>query len=144
MRAGGHRCSPPAFVAHGRLFHQRHPLRRSSHAEHPQAAPRKHLIAGNNDPPATRFAAGWASVADYAELVAGGRLLILCQYPFRSWNGQAKGALNLHGPSHGRLKPLPRQIDVGVDAWDFAPVALETLLARASRRRSREPQGAPN
>jgi calcineurin-like phosphoesterase family protein len=94
----------------------------------------KHLIAGNNDPPASRAAPGWASVADYAELEMGERRLILCHYPFRSWNGQAKGALNLHGHSHGRMKPLPRQIDVGVDAWDFAPVPLDTLLEHAARR----------
>ena len=96
----------------------------------------KHLIAGNNDPPATRAAPGWASVADYAELEADGRRLVLCHYPFRSWNGQGKGAINLHGHSHGRMRPLPRQIDVGVDVWDFAPVALETLLERAGGRKA--------
>jgi calcineurin-like phosphoesterase family protein len=89
---------------------------------------RKHLVAGNNDPPATRSGAGWASVQDYAELEVDGRRFVLCHYPFRSWNGQGKGALNLHGHSHGRMKPLPRQIDVGVDAWDFVPVRLATLL----------------
>jgi len=88
----------------------------------------KHLVAGNNDPPATRSAEGWTSVADYVELEIDGRRLVLCHYPFRSWNGQGKGAVNLHGHSHGRLKPLPRQIDVGVDAWQFAPVRLERLL----------------
>jgi calcineurin-like phosphoesterase family protein len=46
----------------------------------------------------------------------------------------AKGALNLHGHSHGRMAPLPRQIDVGVDCWDFAPVALARLLAPKRRR----------
>ena len=94
---------------------------------------RKHLIAGNNDPPQTRAAAGWASIADYAELEAEGRRLVLCHYPFRSWNGQAKGAINLHGHSHGRMKPLPRQIDVGVDAWDWRPVPIEALTSAASR-----------
>jgi calcineurin-like phosphoesterase family protein len=95
---------------------------------------RKHLIAGNNDPLETRAAAGWTSVADYAELEVDGRRLVLCHYPFRSWNGQAKGAINLHGHSHGRMKPLPRQIDVGVDAWDFAPVSHSALLTGADRR----------
>jgi calcineurin-like phosphoesterase family protein len=89
----------------------------------------KHLLRGNNDPDATLAAAGWASVGDYAELDVDGRRLILCHYPFRSWNGQHKGALNLHGHSHGRLKPMPRQFDVGVDAQAFAPVALDRLLA---------------
>ena len=92
----------------------------------------KHLIRGNNDPPAATEAAGWASVADYREMEVDGTALVLCHYPFRSWNGQHKGALNLHGHSHGRLKPMPRQYDVGVDVQDFAPVTLEQLRARRS------------
>lgn len=98
----------------------------------------KHLVSGNNDGPETLALEGWASVRAYAELDAEGRKLVLCHYPFRSWNGQHKGALNLHGHSHGKLAPLPRQIDVGVDVWDFAPVAVETLLEHASTRRRRK------
>lgn len=90
---------------------------------------RKHLVRGNNDPPATLAMDGWASVQDYRELLLDSRLLILCHYPFRSWNGQHRKSINLHGHSHGRLKPMPRQFDVGVDAWGFRPVSLETILA---------------
>lgn len=89
---------------------------------------RKHLVRGNNDPGGTLAAVGWASVADYVELELDGRKLVLCHYPFRSWNGQHRGAINLHGHSHGRLKATPRQFDVGVDARGFAPVTLEELL----------------
>jgi len=89
---------------------------------------RKHLIRGNNDPEATLAAAGWASVGDYAELAMDGHRLVLCHYAFRVWNGQGRRAINLHGHSHGRLKPLPRQHDVGVDARGFAPVTLAELL----------------
>jgi calcineurin-like phosphoesterase family protein len=88
----------------------------------------KHLLRGNNDPDATLAADGWASVADYAEIELDGRQLVLCHYPFRSWNGQHRGALNLHGHSHGRLKPMPRQFDVGVDVHDFAPILLDSLI----------------
>jgi calcineurin-like phosphoesterase family protein len=93
----------------------------------------KHLVAGNNDPPATRTLPHWASVADYAEITVEGTALVLCHYPFRSWRGMSKGALNLHGHSHGRLKELPRQFDVGVDVWDFRPVRLDEILARRRR-----------
>jgi len=89
----------------------------------------KHLLRGNNDPDDTVAAPGWASVGDYIEMALDGHRLVLCHYPFRSWNGQHKRAINLHGLSHGRLKPMPRQFDVGVDARDFAPVRLDRLLA---------------
>ena len=89
---------------------------------------RKHLVAGNNDPPATTELDGWESVQPYAEIAAEGISLVLCHYPFRSWRGIGKGWLNLHGHSHGRLKPLPRQFDVGVDVWGFRPVTLGEIL----------------
>lgn len=88
----------------------------------------KHLLRGNNDPDDTAEAARWASVRDYAEIEIEGYRLVLCHYPFRSWNGQHRKAINLHGHSHGRLKPMPRQYDVGVDVHGFAPVALSQLL----------------
>lgn len=97
---------------------------------------RKHLVRGNNDPPGTAAAQGWASVQDYAEIETEGRRLVLCHYPFRSWNSQHKGALDLHGHSHGRLKPMPRQHDVGVDVWAWRPVTLADILAGNGRDRT--------
>ncbi len=91
---------------------------------------RKHLIIGNNDSEGTVSATGWASVAPYAEIDCEGKHLVLCHYPFRTWNGMGKGAIDLHGHSHGRLKPISRQFDVGVDSWSYRPVALTEILAR--------------
>ena len=93
----------------------------------------KHLLIGNNDDAATIAASGWASVGHYAELTVDGRPLVLCHYAFRTWNDMGRGALNLHGHSHGKLTPIPKQYDVGVDAQDFRPVTLPQILV--SRRR---------
>lgn len=103
----------------------------------------KHLIAGNNDGPGIRALPGWASVRDMAEVELDGRRLVLGHYPLRAWNGQRRGALNLHGHSHGRLEPLPRQVDVGVDAWDFRPVTLATVLDALAARRGRRRRPGP-
>ncbi|MBB4146155.1 hydrolase [Rhizobium rhizoryzae] len=89
---------------------------------------RKHLIVGNNDPETTTASKGWASVQHYAEFREGGHHLILCHYAFRTWNQMGKGSINLHGHSHGRLKPAPRQFDVGVDAQGLKPVSLAEIL----------------
>ena len=89
---------------------------------------RKHLITGNNDPPATRALPGWASVQPYMETGVDGVALVLCHYAFRTWHGMAKGALNMHGHSHGRLRPMTRQFDVGVDPRGFRPVTVAQLL----------------
>jgi calcineurin-like phosphoesterase family protein len=91
----------------------------------------KHLIAGNNDGPATLAWPGWASVGHYAEIEEDGRRLVLCHYAFRTWNAQGRGSLDLHGHSHGRLRPVPRQFDVGVDVRDFRPVTIDEIIAAA-------------
>ena len=100
----------------------------------------KHLLIGNNDDDATLALAGWASVGSYREITVEGRTLVLCHYAFRTWNGMGRGALNLHGHSHAKLSPMPKQYDVGVDAQDFRPVTLSEILA--SRRRSARKAGA--
>ena len=94
---------------------------------------RKHLVTGNNDDDATRAHPAWASVQEYAELTLDGLLCVLFHYPLRTWNKIGKGAIDLHGHSHNMLKPLTRQVDVGVDAFDFTPVTLETIRARRRR-----------
>jgi calcineurin-like phosphoesterase family protein len=88
----------------------------------------KHLLVGNNDDSGVTGCVAWKSVRAYAELMIDGVRLILCHYPFRTWRDMAKGAINLHGHSHGRLKRLPRQFDVGVDAQKFRPVQLAELI----------------
>lgn len=103
---------------------------------------RKHLITGNNDPVATREAHGWDSVQAYAEIEVEGAHLVLCHYAFRTWRNMARGWLNLHGHSHGRLPPMPRQRDVGVDPWDFRPVTLQEIIA-AMRRPARRSAAIP-
>ena len=93
----------------------------------------KHLVPGNDDPPAIRALPRWASTTHYAELPEHGLVLchyVLCHYALRHWRNQARGWTNLHGHRHGRLPPMTRQRDVGIDCWDFTPVPLETLLRR--------------
>ena len=98
---------------------------------------RKHLITGNNDGPTTLAARGWKSVQAYAEIKIGTTALVMCHYAFRTWKNMGRGWIDLHGHSHGKLKPQTRQYDVGVDAWDYRPVTIETILA--SRRRPKPP-----
>ena len=96
----------------------------------------KHLIVGNNDGPDTLSAPDWASVGHYAEITVENRALVLCHYAFRTWNGISRGALNLHGHSHGQLRPNPKQYDVGVDAQGYVPVALSAILTSRRGRRA--------
>jgi calcineurin-like phosphoesterase family protein len=97
---------------------------------------RKHLIVGNNDDAVVTGCDGWQSVQPYAEVSVDGEKLVLGHYPFRTWRDMGKGSVNLHGHSHGRLKSLPRQFDVGVDVWDFWPVRLTEIVGSRNARRA--------
>jgi calcineurin-like phosphoesterase family protein len=37
-------------------------------------------------------------------------------YPMRTWQNSIHGSLNLHGHSHGTLRPFKNQLDIGVDS----------------------------
>jgi calcineurin-like phosphoesterase family protein len=95
----------------------------------------KHLIIGNNDGPATLSASEWVSIQHYKEITLEGAHLVLCHYPFRTWNRMGRGVIDLHGHSHAKLKPITRQFDVGVDAFDYRPVTLSTILNSRRNRR---------
>jgi calcineurin-like phosphoesterase family protein len=97
----------------------------------------KHLIVGNNDPGSVTGDPAWASVGPYAEIERDGLRIVLCHYPFRTWRDSGRGAIDLHGHSHGRLSPITRQYDVGVDVRDYRPVSLETIRARRRKPRQR-------
>src|SRR5918997_1847277 len=63
--------------------------------------------------------------------------LVLCHYAFRTWKNMGRGWIDLHGHSHGKLKKQKREYDVGVDAWDYQPVTLETVLGARRRMPAR-------
>jgi len=56
----------------------------------------------------------------------------LCHYAMKVWNKSHHGAWQLYGHSHGTLPdPLDaRQLDVGVDCWDFRPITVAQIQAR--------------
>lgn len=94
----------------------------------------KHLIFGNHDNKVRRngeFLGCWLSGQEERVLVErGGLSLLLSHHPLAD---VPRGAVNLHGHCHGsRPDSLPgaakTHLDVGVDVWDFRPVALSDVL----------------
>lgn len=72
----------------------------------------------------------------------GAVYVTLCHYPLLSWERSHYGALHFHGHTHGTIGASARsadklfppgqgpgcRVDVGVDCWDFKPVALDQLF----------------
>lgn len=88
------------------------------------------LIRGNHDTENTAKLDRWEQVADLLEVTVEGEKLCLCHYPLLEWPGAFRGALHLHGHTHGAVPMNRRRADVGVDVWDYKPVRLDEILAR--------------
>lgn len=89
------------------------------------------LIRGNHDTDGTVALDRWTGVHDLLEITSGGTRLVLCHYPLLEWPGCFRGAVHLHGHTHGRVPGTSARLDVGVDVWDFAPVTVEQIMTRA-------------
>ena len=55
--------------------------------------------------------------------------IVMCHYAMRVWPYSHYGSWQIHGHSHGHLRPQGKQHDVGVDANNFFPVSLDQLKA---------------
>lgn len=82
----------------------------------------KVLIKGNHDSSQTRGARGWAAVVPSLRICLHMLGEVLLQHK--------PGKAMLHGHTHsGPLERLNgRSLDVGADAWDYAPVSLEEVI----------------
>ncbi len=59
--------------------------------------------------------------------------IMLCHYPLASWDRQHYGAIHLHGHCHGNILSDSFRMDVGVDAQDYYPVSLKSILGMAEK-----------
>jgi len=118
---------------------------------------RKVLLAGNHDrcwrghkkgvdAATVRYLdAGFAEIwQGSVELDIGGVRVVACHFPYRGDSQDHdqyvahrpvdEGAWLLHGHVHQRWKTREQMINVGVDVWDYAPVAERALAELITRR----------
>ena len=89
----------------------------------------KHLILGNHDREKKLKHLPWAWIKRIYELKIDRKtLIVLCHFAMRRWNKSHHGSIHLYGHSHGSLEDYGKSTDVGVDAWDYKPVHLDTIL----------------
>lgn len=57
-----------------------------------------------------------------------GQYVVVCHYAMRVWPRSHYNSWQLYGHSHGRLEPVGKQWDVGVDNNNFYPVSFDQLV----------------
>lgn len=102
-----------------------------------------HLILGNHDhhiqnnrlveigrPDPVWASSLFSSVAYYKEIVVNKQNLVLFHYPIASWNGIAKGWIQLHGHIHSDRIGPGKMMDVGFDSNPkFEPYSMDEIMA---------------
>lgn len=53
--------------------------------------------------------------------------IVVCHYPMRTWARSHFNSWQLHGHSHGKLEPIGKQWDIGVDNNKFYPLSFELV-----------------
>lgn len=78
----------------------------------------------------------WVAEREIIRPIKKGPKIVLDHYAGRVWQGQGGGAIQLYGHSHGELErhPYGKSMDVGVDANDYYPVHLDTVLEVMRKR----------
>lgn len=84
----------------------------------------KHLIRGNHDRKSFKLGSSkhFETIRDYHEINFGRNKLVMCHYPFYSWNKSHHGSWHVFGHRHGSLDTGDvRSMDVGVDTNNMYP-----------------------
>jgi len=89
-----------------------------------------HFIIGNHDrTDVIRIAKEYCESVSYIkDIEIEGQAITLCHYAMRVWNKSHYNAWQLYGHSHGKLSPVGKQYDVGVDNNDFYPISFNNLM----------------
>lgn len=53
--------------------------------------------------------------------------IVVCHYAMRTWHRSHYNSYQLHGHSHGTLKPDGKQLDVGVDNNNYYPFSFDEI-----------------
>lgn len=91
----------------------------------------KHFILGNHDDLNRAQKGCFLSIQDSLDIEIEGMRVFMQHKPIFPWPGIEEGVVLLHGHTHRTSHAdfaYPLKVNVGVDLWDFAPVAFHSIL----------------
>lgn len=85
------------------------------------------LIAGGHDYRWKSKFNCFDSVFDSLTICPRNQTIVLSHFCYRVWNKSHYGSWHLFGHSHGKLEPIGKSWDVGVDTNNFFPLSLDDI-----------------
>jgi len=85
------------------------------------------LIRGSHDKSALAYQDIIDCSHNLLEINIEGQPIVLCHYCFRIWARSHYNSWHLYGHSHGRLEPIGKSWDVGVDNNNFTPLSFTQI-----------------
>ena len=77
----------------------------------------------------------WLSGANQIwEKMVDGHYIVVCHYCMRTWARSHYNSWHLFGHSHGRLPPIGKSHDIGVDTHNFYPYSMDEVIEIMSNR----------
>lgn len=73
------------------------------------------------------------------EGIIEGQYVVIDHYPLRTWARSHYGSWQLHGHNHGRLPPIGKQLDVGVDTGNYYPYSWGNIVCIMNDEREDNP-----
>jgi calcineurin-like phosphoesterase family protein len=80
------------------------------------------FIVGSHD----YWLQGW-NEHEIFELKHQKRHIVICHYSMRTWARSHYNSWQLYGHSHGKLEPIGKQWDIGVDNNNYYPVSFDQI-----------------
>jgi len=87
----------------------------------------KVLIIGSHDRTTLKHKSFFVKTVPLLELTYEGMDITLCHYCMRTWPKSHYNKFHLFGHSHGRLEPIGKSHDVGVDNNNFFPLSFDEI-----------------
>lgn len=98
---------------------------------------KKILIAGDHDKDAWKesYRDQWEQIIPYGVNISPhGKSITLTHWCQRVWKKSHYNSWHLFGHSHGKLEPIGKSWDVGVDANNFEPISFDEIAAIMKKR----------
>ena len=92
------------------------------------------LIQGSHDKSSLKYKDRFIEITPLKEICYQKQAISLCHYAMRVWPKSHYNSWHLFGHSHGKVEPIGKSWDVGVDNNNFMPLSFDEIKGIMNKR----------